>query len=988
MRAKARAQALQAARHKPVYKDKRARIEAAIAELEPLPGTAKYVKKLKTLVDEAAKLLPDYEAAYNALEGLTKNLEEGRKAAREFPQKAGDEDCRKLLADARDALDKWEEIAGLAQADLIAEQRKIINEVLKGLDSDQPDLGLIKKNLRAVENEAKVKAGAFQTKLNEANQAAGSAEKLVKKAFDVLPPSASAPIQAAALAARALLNSQMPKEAEQAFSDLESTAGAALKQKADPNDERDLQAYFNEWEKIGGDKGTLATEVDPLIKRVLNPGPRAAGFASLESIANPIQTAVARARAFAGRRQFKEAVEIVGKLKPDCERLKTAADHLEAGNGLESLNLQFANPNFELNLHFEKARQLVRDAAEAVEASIRALDEAGGDTYSHNKELNALRNPWGGSVAAFVDANKAPVEQFRTLDAARNDTVTKLATLKTAVSQIRGDQKQLAVSQDLRKKGGGEKDFDKTRQAAESARAELMALHAANRPEFQKAPAPADLKADFDELLRQAAAGQFAIPNMQRISEIYKDKIGFLKIALKTRVEAGQAKAKQLKETIAGLEKENEKYKPFFDTQSNGIDEALAGLTKANFETLDSAENALSDLETSIKKLADDLRKGPVNFKGAETKLKQLEKRVDSDVMKKYQPAAQAALATRLEKELPDVLHQLDPPAVNTRLESFEKQVKTIEDLADEAKDLRENELPSRVKSVKAELDAEVKKNTPTLYASLEKRINAAEAAPKGAEKAAVVELDAIQRIILAAKDTKKAPVLEKKAKLDAFEAERAQQAFLASKDVFEKNAKRQADAVNKATPSGELNENLYKQIDIVFDEAKELAKQQRYPEANLSLSRAVALANSFIANPTDHKNGAREELARLNKSWKEAVAAFVRGVQELQATIRSAENYPSDVQKAADTLNPLYQVFDAAVFDEQVKELSGPQLPQNLAKDRTRKEDALFYVQLYRQQLASNLLLNHVIGNPIKPVAVGKLRSALTGLDAGFRAA
>ena len=126
---------VEAARHQPVYQDKRARIQAAIDELSVLPGTADSVRALQSLLDVAVAFEPDYQAAYQKLSGLTKNLETGRKDAATFAKEGGGAAFQEKVAELRTAIDEFEATAGMADPTRAAAERTFLREQLVQLEA-------------------------------------------------------------------------------------------------------------------------------------------------------------------------------------------------------------------------------------------------------------------------------------------------------------------------------------------------------------------------------------------------------------------------------------------------------------------------------------------------------------------------------------------------------------------------------------------------------------------------------------------------------------------------------------------------------------------------------------------------------------------------------------------------------------------------------------------------------------------------------------
>ena len=178
-------------RRKPVYDDKVRRIKEAIDQLEKLAGTGEHRKQLQKLIDDSASLAKSgkYQDAYKKLKGLSGTLDAGLKAAGKFETEAGDSTFQGLRTAMARNLSRYEEIAGLADADFIKDAHKSDHEILCTLETTPPatlDTAVKEKAIKDIrELDAEI-----QGKISDVNRVKSLCDPLLEEVDDngVGPP--------------------------------------------------------------------------------------------------------------------------------------------------------------------------------------------------------------------------------------------------------------------------------------------------------------------------------------------------------------------------------------------------------------------------------------------------------------------------------------------------------------------------------------------------------------------------------------------------------------------------------------------------------------------------------------------------------------------------------------------------------------------------------------------------------------------------------
>ncbi|WP_077032601.1 hypothetical protein [Pelomonas sp. KK5] len=969
---------LAAKRHKPVYDNKRERIQAAIDELKPLPGTKAQLLLLQGLLNTARGFEPDYEEAYKHLAGLTRTLKAGREAAQKMDKGGDDKPLQAILVKLRKAIAGYEQVAGIGDAIGVAADRKRITDELLRIDTAS------ESRKAAVSEQVRNALDLRATELAERVRVLGLASTETQRLYDDLSPKMTK-LKITATAALfgtlqqrynnavALLGSQQYEAARPVLT--------ALKTDID-REYNALELVYAEW--LAMDK--KISEGEKLVAQLAGLPDNAATAAARE-VARHLNVLIPMdiRSTLVPAHRFAELVALVKDQKV-LENLLALAKAQGEIKAKKPVTAEFAGREVLLRAELAKAETPLFLSKGVIESSLLSLTSDGGHAAPLQAELDQVMAQWRKATAALgnkdlpIDQREAMLGDVRA-EALRLDGLLK--TLHTRITRIKSTPDELSRSRADKVKADRQPAFEEARKATKLAIDYLKDFGAPpSDPVMSASPTIASLREQYEAMV---ANGEFETPRMVKLKGDADNKRGFMERALNSRRQEVSRKVTLLTGQIDTLRKANKDNEAFF----NGLADELTGINGMACSTVITLMNAgILQLDAFKLKMdgivAEFGKPDGANYKRIKERQEALAKALEAKDLAAFQPLAHAALETEVKKVLPGKLKTLSPDEGVAELTRLETRLRELTAAAAEAKTRYEG-LGAKATEAKQALQA-IKTDAPGLFASLNGRIEAAEKAGKGDANSSELELRTIALLIESAKNADKRDKMEATVQKNKLAAAQDKVEFEAALDVFDKGLSREAKGVYDGVDSGERNASLYGQVAELRSAAAKQAEAGAYALANEQLRLAQSAARSFIENPFSVASTSRKALLKCNESWQSAVSAYLKQVGELKKAVADAcagdPGYtPETTKKALDVLEPLGTLFNAGTFGQAAETLSVK--PENVDRQGDRrelKEHAIVQLRRYLALLDEHRILKAAAENPFAPVAIGPLRVALNG--------
>ncbi len=984
----ARKRVVAEARHKPVYENKRKRIQAAIDELSPLPGTRKQVDKLNATLTAATDLEPDYEAAYKALEGRTKQLKEGREKAQTWSKADFSDKLKKALTALRTAISGYAGVAGVGDTKRVQTEETWINETLSAIAGGSGDP---KKADKTKIDQMVVDCGTRATKLNEdaskfalAREAVETYQKklqpLMTSLREVSPAEELGNYMARFNAAQSLAGAQQFEAAKKAFETLnQPLIDVELKRRGDQKAwaaiDAQLTTGLTALEQMQQGKITLLPVMEAMVSQLIS------------AIRGTLRGQMVPAR------KFTEAVAKADELKvlKNIEALKKQYDDLKAGKPVTPV---FEGDSANLTAQLRTFQVAIRTEQVATETAIKELEAKAGDGEPHRQALEALMAEWNKANEPFTsDAQtvKARRDKIDTLDTEVKRIVAAIKKLAVDVRALKDDDAQLKLSTKSREKSEQATQFEAARKKAQAALDYLRDLGVPDTEAIMaQDPSLVSLRDGYAQLVTDAKAGTYAVGRMTKVETDAVNKRGFHDAALLERKARIMARVATLNTQMLVLRKATpEAYHDYLDDLEDELS-GISGLATSKAAALmKDGETQLTDFEARFKK-HQEANRDPAkeSFAKVDAERARLKGLLEAKDLIAYDPTQQTQLLTQLTKVMPNELAKLSPAKALVKLQEHEALITTMRTKVDGLK-TRYTALKTAAGTKKTAIDG-FKASAPGLHRELSNRLATIEATRENDVANGELLLKSLTLLLTSAADPGKRDAMNAKAQADALQAQKDEANFKAQMDVFEKDTQRELDEL-KAEVGSKYNKPGYEAVGLRLEDAKKAAKAGNYTDAMDKLRLAQAAALHFQNTPYEATAAAARALLAANGKWRAAVGDFLREMTALRDEIKTICGSEVDAAPALAKLESLDLLFNLAAFDYAAEVLSAPPKGKGdsaeRATRRAEKETVLVIVTRYLRILESNKLLLSLPGNPFSDVKLGDLRIALKGLNAAFLA-
>ena len=949
-------------RRKPVYDDKVRRIKEAIDQLEKLAGTGEHRKQLQKLIDDSASLAKSgkYQDAYKKLKGLSGTLDAGLKAAGKFETEAGDSTFQGLRTAMARNLSRYEEIAGLADADFIKDAHKSDHEILCTLETTPPatlDTAVKEKAIKDIrELDAEI-----QGKISDVNRVKSLCDPLLEEVDDNVsvllrksaPTNVYEPFLASYRAANSLYGIQDYAGALVMLNQLKSDSATSVNTYKPPYDQwadlsktvddvhlsvlkdvQEIDPKGNDWRKHAG---LLLVEYSSIKEMVVNTH----DYKSAVIIANKVIN------------------DVPSQIKPKADQYKELATKRE--EGWKKFELEEQN----------------------VLKKIEELKGKGGDVTPFVSRLDVVRNAWRDLCSQVSTENQ--------LNSAISDMPTKAGEIVSDIQDILDDttkdgklEKSVEAAEDV-----------KTQKSYAQVTSELQRVIDYFEKEY---PGGATTyKNDLDRITGAVTTQQAGKANKTNV-EVLTQKLGELKQEITTKQEeidrlavAGQEKVKAALERVKKLKKKHGKFEKFFAELSADIQDCVE-MTKSSVKAVvELSVNRLSTGGDLDSKLAD--LETTADFANVESALTTLKNDIDKDSnLKQCKPTLQKTLQLKLKETFTPDCYKTSPDKALEVLDPLKREVAQAKLDAQAAADARAR-IKQLEKDAKTALNSLSKSDVPELYASFEGRIKAAASPGQGAEYDSESKLKALIKIIervASPEHLDQRTAMEKQAVQNKYDGEKAKLEYEAKLDLFHKNEKRAAKSAHDETPNKDRDDAFYQRMLDAEKEAKKLAGKNAFAQALDKIDLAIQIARDFAVAPYNSRTSARKALKKLPAKWKKAVGEFVAEVNQLSMAIETEVKQNGgqpDASAALNRIGRLKSMFDPAKFDKVVEHMTAEDT--NFTDLRFSKEKGLRFVQMYRMTLGKDPMLALLDGpNPFHSMALKMLRNGLADLELNLKRA
>lgn len=990
---KAKERVVAEARHKPVYDNKRERIQAIIDELQPQPGTAAYIVKLQGLLSAGARMEPDYAAAYKALEGLSKLRKEGREQAKKWSTCDFSDSLKKPLAALRLALAQHQELVGLSDATYLQEENAWINVQLNSLAGSKGDPKDISKSLKqsmATTLEGRTNAVVRRSNEFKLEQQATSVHQeklkpLMDKLAELCPVEELGKLLTRFNKAQTLAGAQQYKAANTAFQEMTELI---------VNTESSRRTAKDSWITTDGQLTVGLKALDEIVGNTTLDVPP-----EMSTVASQMQTLVNTTLRgqMVPARQFAEAVDKVAELQllADMTMLAEQFAKLKAGEGVK---LDFKGQGALLGARLKTADLPVKAGQEAVKKAIQALEKAGGHAAPHQEALQALVIEWNKGYSPLTD-NGVPVSERMgktdALDLLSADIRNRLDQLTQLIQAETTDPKKLEASQKGKQQDDEGKAFEQVRRKAQAALGYLDDLDAPTDVVMTGNPSLDSLKARYQQLVDEAARHSYGTPAMDKLESDATNKRQLFEAALSQQRQASQLKVQNLTKQITTLRLQTpDAYIAYIDKLQDDLTSAAGLVNSKSPALMDEGITQLNEFETKLQQhIKNNRDPKQESFAQVIEKIQALKTLLKAKDMKACDPSLQGQLMAELTDVLPAELAKLSPNQALAKLLEHENKVKGLRTRTDDITKRHAALLVDAGKE-REKATALLKTSAPALFADMDKRLAQILAMKEHDTANGELALKSVRLLLLSAVDTDKRETMEAKSQSDALQAEKDEAAYKAAVDVFEKDTQRAADEA-KSEAGSDHDAGAYELIAIRLKDAKTAGKNGAYADARDKLRLAETAARAFIAAPYKPAVAAGRALVGCNNDWRTAVGGYLGQVAELRNQIRrqcKAEVPPLDDSKALAALDSLDGLFNPVTFEYASGVLSRPAKGKGdsteRAERRAEKEKVLVIVNRYLRQLNDHPLLATVTDNPFSPVDTAEMKRTLNSLRAAFLAA
>lgn len=988
---------LAAARHKPVYLDKRQRIQEGIDRLSKLPGTKDQVAKLKRMLQAAEAVEPDYKAAYDALKGRSKTVAEGMNNAMSFVQDQKSPELTKALETAKAAVTKYEEFARLADASGVAAERAKINTILKTLaeapKTDQKQaLATAIKDLNEGAKRLLSLCGSLKTAGDQARQLGRTLREAMDELKTTAPIAVVQPLLSKFTAADALLGSQQYAAAQKAMTDLRDV-DKLLEVRATHAQHRKA------WLEIDG---TLDAGLQVIQKAQNKYGISHPDLASVAGrlsvlISVELRGTLVRARDHAGAVALAQSA----KLAEDLKALTTAIGNLDGGKPAAA---DFSSDESKLRVEVAAEGTKLNQAIDELFKTAKELTDKKGDAGAAEQKGREARNKWMELTGPF-SLTKQSVEDRRKLLPGLGVDAGKLeAEVRTVIADLKltlSTPQKLQENIDAKDKAQAQAQLKSEWNKVAAAVAYLRGFGLAdNDALLTHAPGLAKMQSDLDGLKSKVDTGVATAEELktlleqatERRSEIEEHFEQQRAAALKTRGELDTQLSKLRKK--AGDERA-----AFFDKQAGALADIMAMVNSSVAPVAEQGRAALAEFKLEMTAFENAVgNKNAESFDAVDAELKALATELDQSDLSDYEPQRRGALFAEKRDILPQKLIGLSPKAALALVRELRSRVdKALVD----ARTLKtaHEKLKQDATTLRQTLDKSGLESTaPALYAAFKARIQAAKDCPKHQVQASIRELGSVSLLITSAGDPAKRVRMEAKAQTDQLQAERDEAAYKAERDVLEKNLHTKAKNLRDLLKSQrrDVNIPLYDQIEGRMDDAAKDAKAKNFAGARQKIRMGSAAARAFLDEPLNPAAAARSSLMGLGVLYQQVIAQYINNANTLKGKMDEALKADStiaeqDKKKFLDSLTPLLALFDPTDIVEGVKLLA--EEPKDVGDKaeadtrRKKKEEALAALRRAERLIEENELVDAVRNNPFHPVPSAGLSSAVRQLSTALMA-
>jgi hypothetical protein len=551
-----------------------------------------------------------------------------------------------------------------------------------------------------------------------------------------------------------------------------------------------------------------------------------------------------------------------------------------------------------------------------------------------------------------------------------------------AADAIRNDEGGLLVTS--RRDAKAVKALGKSTEAIDGAlkvTEEIDALHL--RESHIAAKAVKEYRKTLKVLKTKAGNGEDVSSEADLIQEQLKEQ----KKLAEEEIDKRRIEAKKRAELVLGkiekLEKEDEKYKPFFNELRTDVASAATKYSSKVTTVSLKGEDALNEIEKRIDGLKKTMKDDKTNFTAVDKKIEAIQKLILA--IKDQDPKGHAKIDHAFQKVTLLQARALLPDKALAKLVEFETgQLQKAQDagnkLAKEQSDFKLAATAFRIALEKSGLKDSAKE----LYASMMERREGAKAMAPGDLLQAQNELTALELLLEGVKDNpKQADVLNKDAENEKFEQKRRKEEYEAQSHLFETNYKQQAEEFQG------VRADEYKAMKKMADQADKMSKKKPpdFAGAHESLEKAIEMAKFIIENGKDDSSPRGRNLKKLNNNLKNRISVYQKQIVELANTLEDATPPDNgvDIDQAAvhNALDPLLSLFDPKSLDKYVVALGQTKPKPELNAHRKTKEEALARIRRMQGQFKRNVVLKHVSANTILKVVLRPLQDTLRGLEA-----
>lgn len=933
---------LEEKRHEPVYGDKKRRIEEALERIEGMPGTEKQRVKLRGLLTagEVQANKGEYKKAYKALEGLSGAVKAAEEAAEKFRKTAnGNPEIKRLLDDARAEVAKFDELAGVANGALVEKAYADLDLAMKKLETPGT-ADAVKNEVTVLFNKFKGDLVTYQLAKDEAALLETQLKEKINGQLQKMVAPATAGLYRDRLnAAVALLSGQLYAESKRAFEALATDAQLVID---------GAQAAYSEWSTFGSKITGWETEVfkTPGTEQIFVPGPEAM----------QVKTALALADAAARAADFPGAV------------LKAQ----EAEAAVVEFRKVYANCKLH-KVNFGKKQTEFEQAKLASEKDIARLRAANADPAGFEQLLAAAKKAWDDASALALRGG--------------GDFDTHLTMFKTATFDIKKQIDDLLTkpekSVELTVLKTQTMDKQKIAEAAEKLAAVNESIDDLG---LEDEAAAKTLAGDLDKLRKEIGANAPTTVQNQKIAELAQkvaDEAERVAAAGTLAANGFRNGLRAVKDKYDNLKKKHKNYTGYlkaieyrFDGLGAMVGETSATLQKKAKERLDATGLEIDGADAKLLALT--------------ARLAECDSKLEMKDVVDFRKGRRAGFKQRMAQEVRPGVYAAMPDAAAKLLEPVEHEIDDLVRQAGEAarrQAVNVRDADMLLQRVEAELA-----DVPKLKAALKARLKKVQDPPEGDEATVVLDLAIVTRTLNDIRDSENpgdaAAGREREQIEKTRHSEEEAEAYKAAKDLFEKNALREAQAAFDETPKKDRDAGRLADLKATVKQADKHAKNKAYALALEKLRQATDEARALALNPMGGRSTARNELPKVNAKWKSSVSDFLRSLAAIKAGVKEQLAGDPELAKSEGpvlaSIDYASALFDMAAFDAAVDAIiaDGATLQQR----RVAKEKGLKVIREYRVILGEGKhpLLDHlrIAEAPVPKLDTDPLEDRLADLE------